>query len=219
MFVSRKADVTFTNISLVVDGVQVYGEAKTPSENPSETPSENPSETPSDSGEIAGDQGKVYEMLEGGNLSLVKGEAKELVLRSAADFALFKGVYVDGELLDESNYTAKAGSTIIRLAADYVATLSEGEHEIKIVSEDGEAVVKISVAASEAVIVDETANEAAADTAVVEAAITDTATATVAETTTTTADTNALRLYLILALASMTLLAGNLKLSKSKENR
>ena len=237
MFVSRKADVTFTNISLVVDGVQVYGEAKTPSEepsenpsetpsenpseNPSETPSENPSEnpseTPSDSGEIAGDQGKVYEMLEGGNLSLVKGEAKELVLRSAADFALFKGVYVDGELLDESNYTAKAGSTIIRLAADYVATLSEGEHEIKIVSEDGEAVAKISVAASEAVIGDETANEVAADTAVVEAAITDTA--TVAETTTTTADTNALRLYLILALASMTLLAANLKSSKGKENR
>ena len=57
----------------------------------------------------------------------------------------------------------------------------------------------------------------AADTAVVEAAITDTA--TVAETTTTTADTNALRLYLILALASMILLAANLKSSKGKENR
>ena len=49
MFVSRKADITFSNISLIVDGKEVFGvEADIPEENPTEKPSETPTEKPSE---------------------------------------------------------------------------------------------------------------------------------------------------------------------------
>lgn len=41
--------------------------------------------------------------------------------------------------MDPKHYTAKEGSTIVTLKADYVATLSAGEHTIGIVSESGTA--------------------------------------------------------------------------------
>ena len=52
---------------------------------------------------------------------------------------------IDGEILDAKNYTATEGSTIITLKADYVATLSVGEHTIGIVSESGTAETTFTV--------------------------------------------------------------------------
>ena len=46
---------------------------------------------------------------------------------------------LDGIILDAKYYTATEGSTIITLKAEYVATLSAGEHLIEIVSESGTA--------------------------------------------------------------------------------
>ena len=40
---------------------------------------------------------------------------------------------------EEKYYTVKEGSTVVTLKADYVATLSAGEHTIGIVSESGTA--------------------------------------------------------------------------------
>lgn len=48
-------------------------------------------------------------------------------------------VYVDGELVDKSNYTSEEGSTIIKLNKDYVKNLTNGEHTLKVVVSDGEA--------------------------------------------------------------------------------
>lgn len=41
------------------------------------------------------------------------------------------GIYVDGKLVDESNYTLKSGSTILTLKASYLDTLSAGKHTLK----------------------------------------------------------------------------------------
>ena len=46
---------------------------------------------------------------------------------------------VDGKVLDASKYTVSAGSTVVELKADYLNTLSAGEHTLSIVSENGTA--------------------------------------------------------------------------------
>lgn len=73
------------------------------------------------------------------------GEKKKLTFRSNAAYTDFIRVEVDGELVDEKNYSVKEGSTIVTLKADYVATLSVGEHTLGIVSESGTAITTITV--------------------------------------------------------------------------
>ena len=58
---------------------------------------------------------------------------------------------LDGKTLDEKYYTVKEGSTIVTLKADYVATLSVGEHTIGIVSTNGAATTTFTVKAKTAV--------------------------------------------------------------------
>lgn len=79
--------------------------------------------------------------------SLTAGESKELTFRSNAAFADFIRVEVDGETLDEKNYTVKEGSTAVTLKAAYVATLSAGVHTLGIVSESGTATTTFTVVA------------------------------------------------------------------------
>ena len=62
---------------------------------------------------------------------------------------------LDGKTLDEKNYTVKEGSTVVTLKADYVATLSAGEHTIGIVSTGGTAATTFTVNAK-AVVNDDT---------------------------------------------------------------
>lgn len=50
----------------------------------------------------------------------------------------FLGIEVDGEPVDISNYDATAGSVDISLHADYLDTLSEGEHTLTALFDDGE---------------------------------------------------------------------------------
>ena len=85
------------------------------------------------------------EIIEGKGQSIVAGENKELSFTSNAAFNDFLRVELDGKILDEKNYTATEGSTIVTLKADYVATLSAGEHTIGIVSESGTAETTFTV--------------------------------------------------------------------------
>ena len=64
---------------------------------------------------------------------------------SNADFKEFCKVQLDGETLDDKNYTVEEGSTVVTLNADYVATLPAGEHTIGIVSESGTAETTFTV--------------------------------------------------------------------------
>ncbi len=79
------------------------------------------------------------EIIKGKGQSITAGDKKELTFRSNAAFSDFIRVQFDGKTLDEKYYTVKEGSTIVTLKADYVASLSAGEHTIGIVSESGTA--------------------------------------------------------------------------------
>ena len=85
------------------------------------------------------------EIIEGKGQSITAGEKKELTFKSNAAFSDFIRARLDGKTLDEKNYTVKEGSTIVTLKADYVATLSAGEHTIGIVSESGTATTTFTV--------------------------------------------------------------------------
>ena len=85
------------------------------------------------------------EIIEGKGQSITAGEKKELTFKSNAAFSDFVRVELDGKTLDEKNYTVKEGSTVVTLKADYVATLSVGEHTIGIVSESGTATTTFTV--------------------------------------------------------------------------
>ena len=91
------------------------------------------------------------EIIEGKGQSITAGEKKELTFKSNAAFSDFIRFELDGKTLDEKNYTVKEGSTIVTLKADYVATLSVGEHTIGIVSTNGTATTTFTVKAKTAV--------------------------------------------------------------------
>ena len=85
------------------------------------------------------------EMIDGKGQSIVAGENKEVSFTSNAAFSDFLRVELDGKTLDEKYYTVKEGSTVVTLKADYVATLSVGEHTIGIVSASGTATTTFTV--------------------------------------------------------------------------
>lgn len=87
------------------------------------------------------------EIIEGNNVVVSKGEKKALSFRSNAAFADFISVELDGKILDEANYTKADGSIIVTLNADFVSTLSVGEHTLGVVSESGTATAKFTVKA------------------------------------------------------------------------
>ena len=91
------------------------------------------------------------EIIEGKGQSITVGEKKELIFKSNASFSDFIRVELDGKNLDEKNYTVKESSTVVTLKADYVATLSVGEHTIGIVSTNGTATTTFTVKAKTAV--------------------------------------------------------------------
>ena len=77
-----------------------------------------------------------YKVIEGDDQVATQGEP--ITFRINADFSLFSGeVYLDGRKLDESEYTAFSGSTIITLSEKLSASLSEGEHTLAVAFTDG----------------------------------------------------------------------------------
>ena len=89
--------------------------------------------------------GSKVMMTEGEGSKVVADGKTELVFRSNAPIEEFQCVMVDGKVLDASCYTVSSGSTVVTLKAEYLATLSEGEHIISIVSESGTAEAAFTV--------------------------------------------------------------------------
>ncbi|MDO4487174.1 MAG: InlB B-repeat-containing protein [Bacillota bacterium] len=83
---------------------------------------------------------------EGKGQSITAGEKKELTFGSNAAYRDFIRVELDGKALDEKNYSVNEKSMVVTLNADFVATLSAGEHAISIVSESGIAETTFTVA-------------------------------------------------------------------------
>lgn len=86
-------------------------------------------------------------IIEGGNGKWNKGCEGGLTFRSDAAYADFIEVLVDGPVISTDNYTAREGSTIVELKADYLASLTEGEHTVTIRSASGDATTQFTVEA------------------------------------------------------------------------
>ena len=86
-----------------------------------------------------------YKILDGANSDWKQNTDGTITIRGNGDFAKFVGVKVDGSTIDAKNYTAKEGSTIITLTADYLKTLSVGTHTFEILWTDGSAGTSFTV--------------------------------------------------------------------------
>lgn len=86
-----------------------------------------------------------YQIIAGANAQWESDSKAGLTIKSDGDFNKFTGVKIDDELIDESKYIAKEGSTIVELKADYLKTLKVGEHEITLLYSDGEVTTNFEV--------------------------------------------------------------------------
>lgn len=91
-----------------------------------------------------------YSIVSGANTEWKANSDKGLEIKCDGDFSNFTGIKVDGTAVDAKNYTAKEGSTIVELKADYLKTLSAGSHEITFVYTDGEVSTQFNVLAQSA---------------------------------------------------------------------
>ena len=92
---------------------------------------------------------KVYEYIEGANKTFNISEGDKLEFEVNIEFEDFVAsgkIFLDGELVDISNYTATKGSTIITFNEDYTKKLSAGNHTIKVAVDDGEATTQFTIA-------------------------------------------------------------------------
>ena len=90
----------------------------------------------------------TYEVIEGANQKYIIGKSNEAKFKINAVYYKFErggSIYVDGELVDPSNYTSESGSTIISLKKEFVDKLSIGEHTLKVLFNDGEATTTFTV--------------------------------------------------------------------------
>ena len=90
-----------------------------------------------------------YEILDGANTSWEQNSDGSLSIRGSGAISKFVGVKVDGNLVDVRNYTVKEGSTIVTLKADYLNTLSVGNHTFEIMWTDGTASTRFTVSKSD----------------------------------------------------------------------
>ena len=90
-----------------------------------------------------------YEILDGANTSWEQNSDGSLSIRGSGAISKFLGVKVDGNLVDVKNYTVKEGSTIVTLKADYLNTLSVGNHTFEIIWTDGTASTRFTVSKSD----------------------------------------------------------------------
>ncbi|WP_308779833.1 CAP domain-containing protein [uncultured Clostridium sp.] len=80
----------------------------------------------------------IYDILEGKEGEVYKGDDAGYKVRCIGEFHKFTDILIDGQLVDKNNYTAVSGSTIVTLNKDYIATLSLGKHDITFKFTDGE---------------------------------------------------------------------------------
>ena len=91
-------------------------------------------------------------IVEGANGKYQSGANIDLTFRSDASFEDFLSVSVDGKVLDKNQYTLREGSILVTLKADYLSTLSVGQHTLGVTSASGTAETVFTVAAAPAVV-------------------------------------------------------------------
>ena len=91
-------------------------------------------------------------IVEGANGKYQSGGNTDLTFRSNASFEDFLSVSVDGKVLDAAQYTLREGSILVTLKADYLSTLSVGQHTLGVTSASGTAETVFTVTAAPAVV-------------------------------------------------------------------
>lgn len=91
-------------------------------------------------------------IVEGANGKHQTGGNTDLTFRSDASFEDFLSVSVDGKVLDKNQYTIREGSILVTLKADYLSTLSVGQHTLGVNSASGTAETVFTVTAAPAVV-------------------------------------------------------------------
>ena len=91
-------------------------------------------------------------IVEGANGKYQSGGNTDLTFRSDASFEDFLSVSVDGKVLDKNQYTLREGSILVTLKADYLSTLSVGQHTLGVNSASGTAETVFTVTAAPAVV-------------------------------------------------------------------
>ncbi len=82
----------------------------------------------------------VYNFKEGANQKYTKNVDDTALFSVDADYSLFEEggvVYVDDNEVGNKNYTSKSGSTVITFTKEYMNSLSDGEHSLKIAFNNG----------------------------------------------------------------------------------
>ena len=93
----------------------------------------------------------MYRVLEGANQTVDSSKNEDLIFKFDIDYEQFleEGVvYLDGQEVDSSHYIVKQGSTIITFKSDYVKTLTNKEHTVKVVMSDGEVSTNFMIVGS-----------------------------------------------------------------------
>lgn len=105
---------------------------------------------PVSSGGGSSSPGEPYRIFgDGAEIFWRLGSGEDLTVRGSGAISKFAGVKLDGEVIDESNYTVTEGSTIVALKASYLNTLAPGPHKVEIVWADGSATAAFTVLAAE----------------------------------------------------------------------
>lgn len=86
-----------------------------------------------------------YKIISGADSEWKQNTDRNITIRGNGEFSKFESVKVDGSIIDAKNYTAKEGSTIIILKADYLKTLAVGTHSFEIVWTDGSAATNFKI--------------------------------------------------------------------------
>ena len=79
-----------------------------------------------------------YTITKGDKGQWTQGGTNGLSFTADGDFNKFIGIEVDGAEVDETNYTAKSGSTVVTLKSSFLSTLAAGKHTITFLYTDGE---------------------------------------------------------------------------------
>lgn len=89
-----------------------------------------------------------YEILQGADSVLDAGCNEALTIRASGEFEKFESVSVDNVIVDASCYTVSEGSTVVVFHAEYLRTLTGGEHTVSIHFSDGVATTTMTILVS-----------------------------------------------------------------------
>ncbi len=91
-----------------------------------------------------------YPVLEGDGSAVTEDDGKTLAVRVDAPIEKFEAVEVDGKTVAKEHYDVTAGSTVVTLHGDYLATLTPGEHSLTLRFTDGVSMASFTVKAAAA---------------------------------------------------------------------